>query len=142
MKRIGFTGTQVGMTRQQKVILRLMIAEYDELHHGDCVGADAESHVTALELRMIRIVIHPPINKTRAAYSTQIHNNGVTQIEVRPDDEYHMRDRRIVIETGELIACPKCEEYLRSGTWTTVRYARKQRVPIHIIMPDGSLKHE
>ena len=41
---IGFTGTQLGMSRQQKVSVMKAMVDLDitELHHGDCLGADSE----------------------------------------------------------------------------------------------------
>jgi predicted Rossmann fold nucleotide-binding protein DprA/Smf involved in DNA uptake len=42
-----------------------------------------------------------------------------------------------VNETGVLVAMPDGPEELRSGTWATVRYARKQGKDGRIIYPDG-----
>jgi len=37
-----------------------------------------------------------------------------------------------------MIATPgEVDEQLRSGTWSTVRFARKQGKPVHVILPDG-----
>ena len=49
----------------------------------------------------------------------------------------------IVDESDFLIGTPKgfCEE-LRSGTWSTIRYARKKGMEITIVYPDGSVKIE
>lgn len=42
-----------------------------------------------------------------------------------------------------MIATPSSkEEELRSGTWSTVRYARKLRRPVTLIYPDGSVVEE
>jgi hypothetical protein len=44
----------------------------------------------------------------------------------------------IVVESELLIATPKeVKEQLRSGTWATVRRARKVGIPIILITPDG-----
>jgi bifunctional non-homologous end joining protein LigD len=32
------------------------------------------------------------------------------------------------------------EEQLRSGTWSTVRFAKKQGKPVFVILPDGTVK--
>jgi len=56
---------------------------------------------------------------------------------------YLERNHNIVDESELLIACPKSkEEELRSGTWATVRYARKKGVRIILIYPDGSVSEE
>jgi hypothetical protein len=45
MTKIGFTGTQDGMTDQQKSMLRdLLDGGTGEFHHGDGIGADSEAH--------------------------------------------------------------------------------------------------
>ena len=67
MAKIGFTGTQRGMTDKQRhsVIRFLMRQGFEtiELHHGDCIGADCEIHNFAIMNRLKSIVIHPPIYK-------------------------------------------------------------------------------
>ena len=45
-------------------------------------------------------------------------------------------------ETDMLVACPKGPEEVRSGTWSTVRFARKRGKRIVIIMPDGTVTEE
>jgi hypothetical protein len=61
--KIGFTGTRLGMTPQQKeVITRLEIftTKVLEAHHGDCLGSDADFHHFIIEIDQgIRIIIHP-----------------------------------------------------------------------------------
>jgi hypothetical protein len=118
---IGFTGTQRGMSDRQKKGLRvhLLVAEPgSELHHGDCFGGDEEAHEMALELGL-RIVIHPPLNNSKRAFCKGAHL-------VLPPKYYIDRNHDIVDVSALLIAAPKTdEEEVRSGTWATVRYARK-----------------
>ena len=58
---------------------------------------------------------------------------------VREPKPFIARDRDIVDETDELVATPLTrEEQVQSGTWTTVRYARKKKKPVTIINPVGS----
>jgi len=57
--KIGFTGTQRGMTDAQKNTLRKMVPNDAELHHGDCVGTDAEAH-DIFRFYGLRCVGHPP----------------------------------------------------------------------------------
>ena len=53
------------------------------------------------------------------------------------------RNRDIVDACDVLIATPKdFVEELRSGTWATVRYARKQRKPLVIVWPNGETTTE
>ncbi len=45
-------------------------------------------------------------------------------------------------QRGLMVAAPKSfAEELRSGTWATVRYARKQKKPVVIVFPDGSVQN-
>jgi hypothetical protein len=51
------------------------------------------------------------------------------------------RNKHIVHNCGWLIAAPKEDsETLRSGTWATIRYARKLRRPITIVFPNGEVQ--
>ena len=129
--KIGFTGTQGGMSdKQQEEFIRILQEQNPtEFHHGDCVGADAQAHdiVFAIYDKNIQIVIHPPINPYKRAWCK---NWSI----LRMQDDYLKRNRAIVDETDLLIATPKeSVEVLRSGTWSTIRYARKQNKPIIII---------
>lgn len=60
-------------------------------------------------------------------------------IEYEPDWE-PKRNHDIVDATEWLIATPKKFEEIRSGTWATVRYAKKVKKPVTIIWPDGSIE--
>ena len=48
--RLGVTGTSDGITDKQLLRLHEFIAavQATELHHGDCVGADAVAHFAVL----------------------------------------------------------------------------------------------
>lgn len=133
--RIGYTGTQRGMTGDQKHVAVNLLSQRDgEFHHGDCIGGDSDAHDIVINLPYW-IVIHPPINKSKRAFK-KAH-------EFREPEDYLARNRGIVDETERLVATPgEFEEQLRSGTWSTIRYARKLRRPIWIIFPDGSVKCE
>lgn len=134
--KVGFTGTREGCKEEQLHTLQNILAAFDfvELHHGDCIGADASAHLIA-ELLQYDIVIHPPDNLLYRAYCKGNH--------VKPPRPYLERNRSIVRSCKILIACPRTmEEVKRSGTWSTVRYARKMKKDIVIIFPDGSTWEE
>lgn len=114
----GFTGTQSGMSDLQKRrVTKLLQASFIEaVHHGDCIGADSDFHKIA-SLFELNIVMHPPINSSKRAFC-----GG----NVLASKEYLERNNDIVAACDVLIAAPKTEkEELRSGTWATIRYARK-----------------
>lgn len=132
--KIGFTGTQNGLTpEQQETLLSILKDEAkkgSEFHHGDCIGADSEAHTIARELGL-RIIIHPPRNRSKRAYC----EGDKTLLAYT----YLVRNHHIVDASEVLIACPKhYTEELRFGTWATIRYARLKNKRTIIIYPDGS----
>ena len=129
---IGFTGTQVGMTKEQRQTFTKLCTKIDSLHHGCCIGADKQVHDIATE-KKIWAVLHPPLNRSKMA----IYEGS----ETRRAKEYLQRNHDIVLETDLLIATPKeFNEQLRSGTWSTIRYARRVNKPILIILPNGKVQ--
>lgn len=142
MIRIGFTGTQNGLTDEQETVLRGVLEAYEheavEFHHGDCIGADARAHELADDLSF-DVVIHPPDVDAKRAFC---HSP-----DTREPKPYLVRNHDIVDETTTLVACPNGTERVRSGTWATVRYARQrildgaQQLTI-IISPTGQITRE
>lgn len=130
MNKVGFTGTQEPISDYQRMDLTNMVRNIglSEGHHGDCVNADAEFHKIIAQFGW-RKIVHPGPSTTLRAYC-----EGDLVLPVKPNLE---RNRDIVDETSMLIACPKGPEEQRSGTWSTIRYARRLCRPIHILMPDG-----
>ena len=137
MTSIGFTGTRQGMTAEQKSALRnLLDGGAGEFHHGDCIGADSEAHDIADECGY-GIILHPPTNSSERAW------REVPRHMMRPERPYLDHNKDIVRETASLIAAPaEPEEQLRSGTWSTVRFARKLGKPVFLILPDGTVNDE
>jgi hypothetical protein len=123
----GFTGSREGMTIQQKKGLWLLLREGDRLAHGDCIGADDHANHLAQNARCATVALPGPVPALRAySPSTVVH-------EPRPFME---RNRLIVDESDVLIAAPRTlQEETRSGTWATIRYARKRGVPVIILDP-------
>jgi hypothetical protein len=117
------------MTEGQKRALRELLTAYTGaiLHHGDAIGADAEAHDIAVALGCA-IVIHPPQIEMQRAFKTAA--------DIRAPKPYLDRNRDIVRESEFLIAAPaEVIEELRSGTWATVRYARRLGRPVHRMTP-------
>jgi hypothetical protein len=137
--KIGFTGSRNGMSHEQRVSLRAILTFVQhllsspdgaiEFHHGDCVGADSGAHDIAMEAGCY-IVIHPPSNDKLRAYC-EGHTGWCT---TKPAQDYIERNMNIVDGTDILVAAPETkEEKLRSGTWHTIRYARKQGKQIFML---------
>jgi len=118
--KVGFTGTRKGMSQSQKeqFVLKLFELGITEFHHGDCIGADADAHDIVREFfPHVKIIIHPPEKTHTRAFKT-----GDFYHITKP---YIVRDKDIVNDTEYLVGSPHGSEIIRSGTWTTIRYARK-----------------
>lgn len=134
---IGSTGTREGMSRLQvEAVTRVLCdLEATDLHHGDCVGSDRDFHMIGLVLDLTMHLHGPIATRFRALCEVRL---GVDV--VYAPKPYLERDQDIVNATRALIATPKeMTEVLRSGTWATVRYAKKQRKPVIIVWPNGEV---
>lgn len=140
---IGFTGSRDGITTRQEEELEVLLRAHwmlfapsprrpsPVLHHGDCVGADETAHTVGRRLDFW-VVIHPPKVDTYRAFCEGD--------EYRPNRDYMVRNHAIVAESEVLIACPStATEELRSGTWATVRRARKVGKRVFLILPSGTI---
>ena len=133
--KIGFTGNRMGLNLQQKEHITLILAKYTHIivSHGDCVGSDTDFHNLCTAYReahvdkTLKIHIYPPTNSTLRAYNTA----DVLMVE-KP---YLERNLDIINNSALLIACPiaKHKEELRSGTWSTIRQAKKRNIATIIL---------
>lgn len=122
--------------------MRVLIDDdWTELHHGCCEGADASMHeITRVLKPDVRIVGHPGTDQHGESPSRAYRLRDLDE-EWAPEP-YLDRDRVIVRVCDLLVACPHGPEARRSGTWSTIRYARKAGKPILIIWPDGTVTRE
>jgi hypothetical protein len=140
---VGFTGTSRGMSAGQKVRVREYLSAIKQefpaakitFHHGLCIGADEQAARIAKELGYY-VVAHPgysPRNPEGRLFRSDFDGND----EVCPEKPHIPRDHDIVDGSQRLVAAPWTrEEIVRSGTWTTVRYARKKGKPILMALPE------
>lgn len=138
MIRVGFTGTRFGMTKEQKLrVYELLVTMHRtqgqlEGHHGMCDGADWEFHVYAQTGTEARIVGHPGPGS---------HPMRLPCDFVLPAAPHMKRNKTIVLASDYMIATPReALEQLRSGTWATIRMARKADKPLAIVEPTGVIK--
>lgn len=133
----GFTGSREGMTRDQQKSFATWLSSLPrgDLHHGDCVGSDEQAHHMARALRW-RIVLHPGLGPMALrAFCT-----GYDAIcPAKPN-----LDRNAdIVDVATLLACaPAGPETQRSGTWSTIRKARRKGLPIYLFWPDGGYTTE
>lgn len=137
---VGFTGTRRGMTCAQMERLRAGLEKLGPhtFVHGDCVGADAQAHDIADthdDGLGLQVDIRPCTLTSQRAHCVQF--SGKTY-EPKPPLE---RNRDIVDNCDVMVACPGEErEQLRSGTWATIRYAKRKRKPMYIVYPSGRVE--
>ena len=128
---LGFTGTRKGLSEAQraKVEQAFLALRPAEFHHGCCVGADLEAEeilVGLIQSHGLNTVIHrhPPIDM-RLAEIREFEHLGIQTVEY-PPALFLQRNHDIVDCAESLLACPGTKaEVLRSGSWATIRYARK-----------------
>ena len=131
--KVSFTGTRSGMSAWQKQQLEKFFldhrGEISVFVHGACMGADEEAHAIARKVfgKSLYIAILPSTAKTRV--------DGLDAQFVGARKLPLERDKDIVnLGADLLIATPKeMHEFPRSGTWATVRYARKKKVRVEIL---------
>lgn len=132
--KLGMTGSRDGLSDKALSTVKDILSKIKsvaEVHHGDCLGADKIFHDLAVSCGY-KIVIHPPDKDIMRAGCTT--GNPV----IRDKQPYIKRNHNIVNECNILIAFPSSQkEIIRSGTWSTVRYARKKGKNLVIIYPDG-----
>lgn len=140
MMHIGFTGTRDGMTIDQRLQLNILLtglAKQDKvtLHVGDCVGADETCAKLFHAKSLGPIIGHIPIKDDKRAFFPHYD-------EMMEPKNYMARNLTIVLASTILLATPKeSVEQLRSGTWATIRKARKLQKIVVIIYPNGDLMY-
>lgn len=134
---VGYSGTSRGMTDNQLTRLRNLLVTIKDtqsgphwLHHGDCVGGDSQAHRIARQLGY-HIYLHPPNNDAHRAFCDWDQRDLALDYLVRDDEIARWSHYG-------LLGCPRqSTEQLRSGTWTTVRYALKRGKRVLVIPPYG-----
>lgn len=139
MRAFGVTGTREGIiSHQHRWLLPVMRKFKDQgfilQHNGDCIHAD---YWMAWAWRRVQglVELHPPLKKDGRAWFKG-------DFEHDPQD-YGVRDQYIVDRSEMMVVMPRdMHEITRSGTWMTVRMARRKGIPRLIVWPDGRLEWE
>lgn len=135
--KIGFTGTERGMTPFQRDWLFSVLDAYSFepgerwFLMGDCIGADIEAAEIAKNLGFM-IWVFPPNNPSRRArYAFPDY--------MEPEYPHLVRNHHIVEKCDLLLAAPaENYEVLRSGVWSTVRYAKKLDKYVSLCYPQNT----
>ena len=139
--RIGFTGNRNGLSDNQKENIVNFLNQCDQhakilVHHGDCVGSDTDFHNICVDHRTntnkkLSIIILPPDKSILRGFNKVDPKFGDIEMEPKP---YLVRNDLIVKNSDIVIGCPtnSNEEVLRSGTWSTIRKAKKAKKIVYI----------
>lgn len=133
---LGFSGTKKGMTPEQVRYVLKQLRRAGVVHHGDCVGADAQCDSLCASFNIERCA-WPGLDSYGKSPSRAM-CNAQTIMDPMP---YHGRNRLIALHGVDgLVAAPEGEEerFPHSGTWHTVRWARRYERKLFIVLPDGS----
>lgn len=131
---IGFTGARDGMTDKQKAKVQNILAYMEWPRwsglHGDCLGADEDFHNICRAMKR-EVLQRPCILANQRAYTDAK--------EIAKPKNPLVRNKEIVDQASGMIACPSGDvEQLRSGTWSTIRYARlSDHRQLVVVFPDG-----
>ena len=132
---VACTGSREGASEAALDAFRAWLDDLDEAveeaHHGDCLGADTQFHQIVKE-QDVFVHVHPCTIRSQRSYcqGDQVH----------PVAPPLVRNRTMVDLADHLVAFPSTfEEVMRSGTWATIRYARKIGRPGTIFWPDGTM---
>lgn len=148
MMNIGFTGNQLGMSRRQmkvfKTIMMNLLMNVRTFQHGGCIGSDKQAHDIIFEIRNnisinltyplsenVKIIVRPSNNLAKRADC--VLDAGDELLDEKPPLE---RDMDIAKNCDILFVTPRTlREERRSGTWATVRYARKLGKMVVVLDP-------
>ena len=140
---VGFTGSSRPIPERQRARLRTVLAQLRQdgaevLHHGDCLNADEAAHDIWTRELGGWVEIHPPSDPSARAFCSRMQHDRVRRVhEPLP---YLERNHRVAAAAGVLVAAPaRIVEELRSGTWATVRAARRRGCRVILVGPDGGV---
>jgi hypothetical protein len=134
-RSIGVTGTRNGLSEEQAnwIDQFLIYNAVNVLHHGDCVGVDEQVALKFAD-RKAYIIAHPGLDVMMYRANCKVNDL------VLPGKAALNRNRYIVQCSELLLAFPNSEtDALRSGTWFTIRHAKKVKVPTIIVTPTGKV---
>lgn len=140
---IGFSGTRCGMTLLQRRAVYRVFRWYRDnrnaitVHHGSCVGADAEAHDIARMLGLA-VALHPGVSaKGDSPYRAECATLEGERVWMPRD--YRTRNAAVVACTGVLVAAPH-GEMPSHGTEHAISCAVKLERPVVVVSADGCLR--
>lgn len=141
---VGFTGLRAGMSSACAVEVHRQlerIAKHPVIGlHGDCVGADADfdclCRLHGITTWSRPCTMNGEVDHIFRAYTpSKKMGDPTTPL---------ARNREIASQCHVLFGCPPTTEELQrgSGSWATIRYARKYGKPTFLFFPDGETTND
>lgn len=136
---LGVTATRNGLLLPQMgvaiKIFRALAPQLEMLHHGDCIGGDAELHDLCRKVsnNLVHIHGHLPNDDSQRAFC---------KCDSYSDPLPYIKRNHVIVNVSQLIVAFPAEYTMRlrgSGTWATIRYA-KLRKPLIIVYPNGKVE--
>jgi hypothetical protein len=125
------------MTSEQieslKFLFCSLVPRPEKVVHGGAIGADEQFDDIMREWHIERLIFPSTL------FTQWMPNRGGTWLKSKPP---LVRNRSIVNASGIMLAAPSGPEVIRSGTWSTIRYAKHVGKPLFIFWPDGSTTRE
>jgi predicted Rossmann-fold nucleotide-binding protein len=137
---VGFTGTRRLGAEQRERVREIVCAlpANTRIVVGGCIGVD---DFVAWIARNDGQWVHGVIPADRSRVAPGWEDVCDTFEEMAPGTDYRARNQRIVELSDRIIAFPEAAEddprSRRSGTWMTVRIARRAGKPVHVEVMDG-----
>jgi hypothetical protein len=131
---LGVSATRNELSATQRAWLWEELIKGVSLHHGACVGGDETAHDIA-NLIGLGIFIHPPTDEKLMMTKEKFVGHYTYQ-----PFPYLTRNRQIVHAAHRMLFLPDGPYRLRSGTWSTARYACNLEKDGDICFPDGKVQ--
>lgn len=134
-RSVGITGSLEGLTGPQLRWAKQFIQDnvVRVLHHGNCIGGDEDVATLFYKGQDTYIIAHPGHISTM---QSKISFNDL----VLPEKHTLARNRLIVNSSDLLLGFPKIDdEDDNSGSWYTIRWAKRHRTPVIVISPTGMM---
>jgi predicted Rossmann fold nucleotide-binding protein DprA/Smf involved in DNA uptake len=134
---VGFTGSRHLTGEMQEAIKRALIETQVDatIVTGACLGVDA--YVALIAWRTPYLKVHTIVPADRSRVDPYWRDHCDTFEEMPPGTTYRDRNERIVALSDRLIAVPDypedAPESRRSGTWMTIRIARRTGRPVQVV---------
>jgi len=142
--RVGVTASRDGISPAQGIDLQRRLQAIrivEEFHHGDCKGGDVACLLVAVRVaNVLAYESHP----ATLSYEWDLHwrAHTATRFPELMQTEHPAlpplsRNRVIVDSVDQMFAYPKSADDRIGGTWATIQYAWRRKVPIVVIGPNG-----